>query len=114
MIYFFLGPKPPYDLLMDARMIVDEKVVTHIAELAQLKIDDEQIKNYVSSMQNILDLVEQMQSVNTDGIEPMSNPLDGVQRLRADKVTETDRRELYLQNAPETSEGLFLVPKVID
>lgn len=95
-------------------MKVDDKVVAHIAELAQLKIEDRQVDAYVQSMQNILDLVAQMQDVNTDGVEPMANPLDGVQRLRSDEVSERNLRDHYQQNAPETADGLFLVPKVIE
>ena len=95
-------------------MIIDKKALSHIAELAQLRIEDKQIDHYINRMQNILNLVEQMQAVDTTGIEPVSNPLDGVQRLRADAVIESDLRDYYLQNAPETADGLFLVPKVVD
>jgi aspartyl-tRNA(Asn)/glutamyl-tRNA(Gln) amidotransferase subunit C len=55
-----------------------------------------------------------MQSVNTDGVEPLSNPLEMTQRLREDIVTEENRRDAFLANAPQTEAGLFLVPKVID
>ena len=55
-----------------------------------------------------------MQSVNTDGVEPLSNPLEMTQRLREDVVTEGNHREEFLANAPQTEAGLFLVPKVID
>jgi len=55
-----------------------------------------------------------MQSVNTDGVEPLSNPLEMTQRLRDDEVTEENRRDAFLANAPQTEAGLFLVPKVID
>jgi len=62
----------------------------------------------------ILQLVEEMQSVDTQGVEPVSNPLDGIQRLREDRVTEEDQRELFLANAPESEQGLFLVPRVVE
>jgi len=55
-----------------------------------------------------------MNSVNTDNVEPLANPTDAVQRLRADAVTETNHREKYMANAPAQENGLFLVPKVVE
>ena len=81
-------------------MIVDKDVVLNIAELAQLQIEDDEVDHYVDSLGRILQLVEEMQSVDTQGVEPVSNPLDGIQRLREDRVTEEDQRELFLANAP--------------
>lgn len=95
-------------------MIVDKDLVLNIAELAQLQIEDDEIDHYVDSLGRILQLVEEMQSVDTQGVEPVSNPLDGTQRLREDRVTEEDQRELFLANAPESEQGLFLVPRVVE
>ena len=95
-------------------MIVDKDVVLNIAELAQLQIEDDEVDHYVNSLGRILQLVEEMQSVDTQGVEPVSNPLDGIQRLREDRVTEEDQRELFLANAPESEQGLFLVPRVVE
>jgi len=95
-------------------MIVDKDVVLNIAELAQLQIEDDEVDHYVDSLGRILQLVEEMQSVDTQGVEPVSNPLDGIQRLREDRVTEDDQRELFLANAPESEQGLFLVPRVVE
>lgn len=95
-------------------MIVDKDVVLSIAELAQLQIEDDEVDHYVDSLGRILQLVEEMQSVDTQGVEPVSNPLDGIQRLREDRVTEEDQRELFLANAPESEQGLFLVPRVVE
>ena len=95
-------------------MIVDKDVVLNIAELAQLQIEDDEVDHYVDSLGRILQLVEEMQSVDTQGVEPVSNPLDGIQRLREDRVTEEDQRELFLANAPESEPGLFLVPRVVE
>ncbi len=95
-------------------MIVDKKVVANIAELAQLEILPENMQEFVDSLTDVLNLVEEMQSVDTNGVEPMSNPLDGVQRLRSDTVTESDQRDYLQEVAPETANGLYLVPKVIE
>ena len=94
-------------------MEVDETVVHHIAELAQLKIDKKDVRAQMDSMTNILNLVEQMQEVDTTGIEPMANPLDAVQRLRPDKVSEPNQRDKFQEIAPIIEAGLYLVPKVI-
>jgi aspartyl-tRNA(Asn)/glutamyl-tRNA(Gln) amidotransferase subunit C len=77
-------------------------------------LDDNDAEQYQHSLTSVLDLVEQMQSVDTNGVEPLSHPLEAKQRLRDDVVTEENRREAFLANAPQTEAGLFLVPKVID
>jgi aspartyl-tRNA(Asn)/glutamyl-tRNA(Gln) amidotransferase subunit C len=99
---------------MEPAMIIDDKLVLKIAELAQLEILPEHEQEYIDSLRNILELVEQMQSVDTEGVEPMSNPLDAVQRLRNDRVSETNQRDLFQTLAPETSDGLYLVPRVVE
>lgn len=88
--------------------------VRRIAHLARLAIDDAEIDHYARDLGAILELVEQMNRIDTSGIEPLAHPLDMVQRLRPDEVTETDRRELYQHNAPQVERGLYLVPRVID
>lgn len=95
-------------------MSINADEVKKIALLARLKIEDADIPDYVSNLSNILELVAQMNSVNTDGILPMSHPLDAVQRLRDDVVTESNRREDFQLIAPSTEDGLYLVPKVIE
>jgi len=65
-------------------------------------------------MTDILGLIDQMQSVNTDNVEPLAHAFDAVQRLRKDEVTESNHRDELQKIAPETDQGLFLVPKVIE
>jgi len=88
--------------------------VENIAHLARLHLSDEEKKEAADSMSNILKLIDQMQSVNTDNIEPLAHAFDNVQRLRSDAVTETNTRDELQKIAPEAEEGLFLVPKVIE
>ena len=95
-------------------MKVTEEVVQHIAELAQLKVAASDLESLSAGMRNILELAGQMQSVNTEGVVPVSNPLDATQRLRTDEVTETDQHQLYQSMAPETEAGLYLVPRVVE
>ncbi len=95
-------------------MSIDHDQVAKIAELARLKLEPSQMDQYAENLSSILDLADQLQAADTDGIEPLANPLDAEQRLRADKVTETNQREHLQKNAPSTEAGLFLVPKVIE
>ena len=95
-------------------MEVTETVVKKVAVLAQLALEPHEMKRLMAGMQQILDLAEQMQSIDTKGIEPVSNPLDSTQLIRRDEVTEKNQRELYQSIAPETEDGLYLVPKVIE
>jgi len=88
--------------------------VEKIAYLARIQITDAQLDKVTEDLSRILSLVDQMQAVSTEGIEPMSNPLDMVQRLRADQVTEENQRERFQAIAPATEAGLYLVPKVIE
>ena len=95
-------------------MSLDRDDVVKIAHLARLAIDEADIPRYARELSNILGLVEQMNQVDTSGVEPMAHPLDTSQRLRADVVSETNERELFQTNAPQVEAGLYLVPKVIE
>jgi len=93
--------------------------VTRIANLAQLDMDQAHAETALKELNGILALAEQMQAVDTTGVEPLSQPLDAVLgklplRLREDVVTEENRREDYQAPAPKTQDGLYLVPKVIE
>ena len=95
-------------------MPLDKQDVVNIAHLARLSIDAQDIPNYVENLSSILDLVEQMNKADTTDVQPMAHPLDAVQRLREDEVTEENQRDLFQSTAPETEAGLYLVPKVIE
>ncbi|MCJ8300877.1 MAG: Asp-tRNA(Asn)/Glu-tRNA(Gln) amidotransferase subunit GatC [Pseudomonadales bacterium] len=95
-------------------MALNRQDVEKIAHLARINIDKEDINEYLGNLTSILDLVDQMQRVDTQNVEPLSHPLDAIQRLRADDITESNQREQLQQAAPAVEEGLFLVPKVID
>ena len=88
--------------------------VRRIAELARIGISDAEAQAVQTQLNSIFELIGQMQRVNTDDIEPMSHAQGSALRLREDKVTETDRRELFQSIAPQTEAGLYLVPKVIE
>ncbi|MCZ2723021.1 Asp-tRNA(Asn)/Glu-tRNA(Gln) amidotransferase subunit GatC [Marinomonas sp. 15G1-11] len=95
-------------------MSLNKQDVQKIAHLARLSLSDNESEQYQESISSVLTLVEQMQSVNTDGVEPLCNPLEMTQRLREDAVTESNQRDSYLAIAPQSENGLYLVPQVID
>jgi len=95
-------------------MSLDKNDVEKIAHLARIAIADEDIPGYAQSLSNILNLVEQMDAVDTKDVAPMAHPQDTFQRLREDIVTEENQREHFQQNAPEVENGLYLVPQVIE
>ncbi len=88
--------------------------VAKIAHLARLAIREEDAPAYARNLSAILELVAQMNAVDTAGVVPMAHPLDTVQRSRPDEVTEPDRRERFQAIAPQVEAGLYLVPKVIE
>lgn len=88
--------------------------VQRIAHLARIEVSEAEARTTQSHLNGIFQLIEQMQAVDTTGIEPMAHAQDLSQRLRDDAVSETDRRAAYQAVAPETEAGLFLVPKVIE
>jgi len=95
-------------------MALERSDVEKIAHLARLAISDEETGRYASDLSSILDLVAQMDAVDTAGVTPMAHPLHMAQRLRSDLPSEPDRRELFQAGAPLTEDGLYLVPKVIE
>jgi aspartyl-tRNA(Asn)/glutamyl-tRNA(Gln) amidotransferase subunit C len=95
-------------------MALERSDVEKIAHLARLAISDEETGRYANDLSNMLDLVAQMDAVDTSGVTPMAHPLHMAQRLRPDVPTEPNRRERFQANAPLTEGGLYLVPKVIE
>ena len=77
-------------------------------------MEDIEIDNFTSQISDILEMIQQLEKVNTDDIEPMAHPLNMKQRLRMDEVTEENQRDLYQENAVEFEQGFYKVPKVID
>ncbi|MFY9179235.1 MAG: Asp-tRNA(Asn)/Glu-tRNA(Gln) amidotransferase subunit GatC [Venatoribacter sp.] len=95
-------------------MALSPEQVQDIAELARLQIDSSKIADYQQSLSNILDLFNKLSMANIEAVEPMTNPLDAVQRLRPDIVTAKDQREQFQKIAPQTEDGYYLVPRVVE
>jgi len=88
--------------------------VRAIAHLARIEVAEAEEAALAAQLNGILAMVEQMQGVDTRGVEPMSHPQEVRQRMREDLVTEVDQRELFQSIAPQVEDGLYLVPQVIE
>ena len=95
-------------------MSVDSGTVRHIARLARIAVSDAEVAALAPELSNILGWIEQLQEVDVSGIEPMTAVIPNKLRLREDLVTEGDRRDEILANAPVAEHGFFAVPKVIE
>ena len=95
-------------------MSLNLEQVRRVAQLARLEISEAEAEHTLGQLNRIFTLIEEMQAVDTTGVEPMAHAQDLGQRLREDRVTESDRRAAFQSVAPETKAGLYLVPKVIE
>ena len=95
-------------------MSINRDQIEKAAFLARIQIDDTAASALEKDLSNILDLVDQLQAADTEGVTPMAHPLDATQRLRRDEVTEPNQREAFQKLAPETEQGLYLVPRVVE
>lgn len=93
-------------------MTLDDDDIRKIAWLARLRIDA--ADDYAAELSRVLEMVRQLNQIDTDGIEPMAHPTGALQRLRDDQVNETNQREKFQAIAPLTEAGLYLAPKVIE
>lgn len=88
--------------------------VRRIARLARLALSDDEAAATRAQLGSVFDLIERLQAVDTEGVEPMTHPQPMGLRLRSDEVTEPDRREDFQRVAPSVEQGLYLVPRVIE
>ena len=95
-------------------MSITAENIKHIAKLARLKTEDDKSQFYADQLNLIMNLVEQMNNIDTSGVEPMSHPQDAALRLRPDDVTKQNNRDRFQSIAPEAENGFYLVPKVIE
>lgn len=95
-------------------MSIERQEIEKLATLARIAIDDSTINEVSERLSSVLALVDQLQAADTTDVNAMSHPMQAVQRLREDEVTELNQREALQTVAPDTENGLFLVPKVIE
>lgn len=95
-------------------MSISPEQVRHLAHLARLALSEAEVVPAQQQLNQIFSLIEEMGEVDVRGIEPMAHAQDLSQRLRDDRVTELDNRDVFQALAPEAEAGLYLVPKVIE
>jgi len=88
--------------------------ITHLCRLAQLALDENETRAVEGDLERIIRMVDQMQAIDTTGVEPLAHPVAGTQRLRPDEITETVDRERFQSIAPAVEDGLYLVPRVVE
>ena len=95
-------------------MSLSPEQIRQVAQLARLQLAPEQTEHYARQLSNILAMVDQLSRADTEGVAPMAHPLDMVQRLRPDVVSEVNQREALQAIAPQIADGVYLVPRVIE
>ncbi|HEX2982403.1 MAG TPA: Asp-tRNA(Asn)/Glu-tRNA(Gln) amidotransferase subunit GatC [Ignavibacteriales bacterium] len=95
-------------------MAVSKKDVEHIAELAKLRFEQNEIEEYTKHLNQILTYVGKLNELNTDNVEPLAYPVENVNVFREDKVKPGVKTADALRNAPDKTEAYFNVPKVIN
>ncbi len=95
-------------------MKVDEATVRHIARLARIRVSDAEAKTFEGELTGILQWVEQLDEVDTDGVEPMTSVVETEMKKRTDEVTDGGYAGDIIKNAPERADNFFVVPKVVE
>ncbi len=96
------------------KLKIDKNTINKIARLSRIKLDDKESEDYIKDLNLILDWVEQLNEVNTDKVEPLSNISSSILLKRDDVSNDTNSSEEILENAPDKLEGFFAVPKVVE
>ena len=95
-------------------MKIDKNTINKIARLSRIKLEDKESEDYIKDLNSILDWVEQLNEVNTDNVEPLSNISSSELTKREDIPNDVNSSEEILQNAPDKLERFFAVPKVVE
>lgn len=95
-------------------MSVDQKTVRHIARLARIAVRDDELSALAGELNTILDWVEQLREVDTEGVEPMTSAVAVAMKMRDDVVTSGDLQREVTMNAPGAEDGFYVVPKVVE
>jgi aspartyl-tRNA(Asn)/glutamyl-tRNA(Gln) amidotransferase subunit C len=93
---------------------LDQKTVARIARLARIAVPEDELKPLAGELSRILEWIEQLNEVDTEGVPPMTSVVAMRLAWREDRVTDGGRPEAILANAPERQDGYFVVPKVVE
>ena len=95
-------------------MALDKATVARIATLARIRVGEDELEPLAAELSGILDWVEQLMAVDTDGVQPMTSVAEMTLPMRDDVVTDGNNRDGVLGNAPRAARGFFAVPKVVE
>lgn len=95
-------------------MSLDKQTVAKVARLARIKMTDEELESYAPQLNTIIKFVEQLEEVDTDNVLPLPSSVDVALPLREDVINDGDCQDDVLANAPESLEGFYVVPKVVE
>ena len=95
-------------------MKISEKTLKNISQLSKLGVHDDTKKKLIEELESILEMVNKMNEVNTENVEPMSHAMSDSQNLREDLISSDIKRDDYMENAPLSEDGYYLTPKVIE
>ena len=93
---------------------MDNKTVSTIAYLSRLSLNEKNKDKITRDLENIIKFVDQLDSADTENIEPLANPLEKTAKTRSDNVTAKNRKEIFLDRSPKSNEDYFLVPRVVE
>ena len=94
--------------------MLEEVQVQALARLARIQLEAPEVPALVAQLARILTLIDEMNAVDTSGVEPLAHPLELVARRRPDQVTEIDQRAVFQATAPQVQDGHYLVPRVLE
>ncbi|MCH2249458.1 Asp-tRNA(Asn)/Glu-tRNA(Gln) amidotransferase subunit GatC [Cognatishimia sp. D5M38] len=95
-------------------MSIDRDTAARVAKLARIKVEEDALPALAEEFNNILGFIEQLNEVDVEGVEPMTSVTPQRLKRRVDEVTQGDMPEAVLKNAPDSREGFFAVPKVVE
>jgi aspartyl-tRNA(Asn)/glutamyl-tRNA(Gln) amidotransferase subunit C len=95
-------------------MSIDKDTAAHVARLARIRVEEEDLPALASEFNRILGFIEQLNEVDVEGVEPMVSVTPMRLKRRPDEVTDGNMQEKILSNAPDAREGFFAVPKVVE
>jgi aspartyl-tRNA(Asn)/glutamyl-tRNA(Gln) amidotransferase subunit C len=95
-------------------MAIDADTVRKVAKLARIQVAEEALQPMAQELSGIMAWIEQLNEVDTDGVEPMTSCVAAKLPMREDVVTDGNKRDDVLKNAPKTDKGFFVVPKVVE
>ena len=95
-------------------MLINRKEVEQIAVLAKLSVSEDEIDAIAASMDSVVDMINHINEADTKAVKPMANPMDAVQRLRTDVVTEKSNKDTLLSLSSQVDEDYYLVPTVVE